>query len=214
MGLLTRQPDLHRIIKELEDRVRYLERTRRLTVTTVSDYRQRPAMAQSGDLMVDSSTGFLYIFMFDGNTTVKTTTSINYAGFTDVEFANRVGFKPGQSVALTIGSTVYYSWISPTDVRVPVYGSTVQPGFVGLQLRASSVNPDFPTPPAPLVVPAGSKLEGRSWRQIIDATTFRRLIPSVGIYNFAGFGSAHGGITQGLGEMIGNGYPPSNAASG
>lgn len=63
MGVLNQPPNMVKMISDLDDRIRALENSRRLTVPVVSDYSKYPPFPQSGDLMVDASTGYLYVFI-------------------------------------------------------------------------------------------------------------------------------------------------------
>lgn len=63
MGVLNQPPNMNKIIGDLDERIRALENSRRLTVPVVANYTKYPPYPQSGDLMVDASTGYLYVFI-------------------------------------------------------------------------------------------------------------------------------------------------------
>lgn len=209
MGVLNRQPDLGRIVKELEDRVRHLERTRRLTVTTVKDYTEAPAVAQSGDLMVDASTGMLFVYMITGSTTTTSavTYSIPYPAFPVAEVK---GFKRGGLVAITLAG-VEYEWQVYTINGLNTPTNAHGPGNLGgTFLNNSGIGIPYPLPPNGTVFPAGTALVARSWRQLITASQMYRW-GLRGQFQFAGAGAYPGDTEGGVGEVLGRGYPPPSA---
>jgi len=113
MGVLNLQPSLQKIIGDLEDRIKYLESSRRFTVPVVPDYTKYPTQPQSGDMMLDASTGYLYVFLIltgTGYSNIISSSSINIS-VASLTFAttNTGSFNVGDPVRIyQTGSTTNY----------------------------------------------------------------------------------------------------------
>lgn len=201
MGVVSKSPSLERILAALENRIRNLERNKRFTTVAVNGVANAPAYPQSGDMMVDTTTGIPYIFMVDGNTT--TTGSFTYTTNTTytVAVAERLGFKPSQSVKITLASGVSY-WAVIANTYSPASGA----GTVPVTFPTITVPSGWTVPANPTVFAAGTVFAGSSWRQIVTASD---LIAKGVLSSAAGGNAALGATTGGLGEVLGSGYPPS-----
>lgn len=201
MGVVSKPPSLERILAALETRIRNLERNKRFTTVAVNGVANAPVYPQSGDMMVDITTGIPYIFMVDGNTT--TTGSFTYTTNTTytVAVAERLGFKPSQSVKVVLASGVaYWAVISST------YTSASGAGTIPITFPTITVPSGWTVPSNPTVFAAGTAVVASSWRQIVTASD---LIAKGVIASAAGANAALGSTTGGLGEVLGSGYPPS-----
>jgi len=198
MGILNSAPSLNKIIGDLQNRVSNLERSKRGTVPVVSSVAAFPAQPQSGDLMCDASTGFLYVFVWDGDTTL--TAPVTYtAGSLTLTVADRTGFKPAQSIRITLGVVSYWAVIASAHVAATGAG-TISVSFPTITVPGGWTPPSNPT-----TFTTGSTVIGSSWRQIACVSD---LIAKgvLGAAAGAGGNSAVGSNTGGVGEIIGTGY--------
>lgn len=110
MGVLNQPPNMNKVIGDLDERIRALENSRRLTVPVVSDYTKYPPYPQSGDLMVDASTGYLYVFII-----------LVGAGYNNITSSSSVAIGTGSR---TFATTNTGSFRAGHSVRVFQAGST------------------------------------------------------------------------------------------
>lgn len=198
MGILNSAPSLNKIIGDLQNRVSNLERSKRGTVPVVSSVAAFPQQPQSGDLMCDASTGFLYVFVWDGSTTLTANASFTTGALT-LTVADRTGFKPAQSVKITLGATSYWAVVATTHV------AATGAGTIAVSFPTITVPSGWTPPTNPTTFTTGSTVIGSSWRQIACVSD---LIAKgvLGAAAGAGGNSVVGSNTGGVGEIIGTGY--------
>ena len=212
MGVVNKQPDLRQMFESLNKRVSAIERSRRFTVPVLQDWREYPIHPQSGDLIQDAETGFLYVYCIDGTATPTATPTVSAAAAT-VAVDQLRGFKPNQSVAVITAGTDYYAVVQAAFVP------TVGAGNLPLTFLALTV--DVPTGFSATVPPNGSlavtSIQAASWRQLVTASDLISKQTAIaagtlGTASFGGQNSAVGSNTGGTGEMLAiGGYPPYHA---
>lgn len=205
MGAINRQPDLSRIVQALQDRVLYLERTRRLTVATIENLNSMPVYPQSGDLVCDQSTGALYVFMVDGSTTVSSAFTYTTPTSYSVIVGERSNFRPGQSVQISSGGVNWWAVVA-TSYTVGTGSGAITVTFP--TITYPTLDASWKTPPTnPTTIPAGATFVANSWRQV--ATVSDLLGKSVmAAGTGGGANSSQGSLTGGVGEVLRSGYLP------
>lgn len=216
MGSVNRVPKLQEIFKELDRRVTALERSRRFTIPVVADWTAYPRSPQSGDLFMDSKTGFIYVYCVDGDST--TTSALVYTtGSATFAVADLRGFKPSSTVAVVTGSTGYCATVSSAFAVVDASGSSPVPGTITVSFFAPTVVPAA-TPaitfssgvPGAQTFPVGTVVTAHTWRQIMTSTDMiSKFSGTLTTTSFSGLNSTIGFMAGGTGEIIAqNGYSP------
>lgn len=216
MGSVNRSPKLDQMFKDLDKRVTALERSRRFTIPTVQDYTQYPRTPQSGDVFMDSRTGFIFVFCVDGDTTTKA--SLAYvSGSATFTVADLRGFKPNQTVAVITGTTGYAALVSSAHSPVSAAGASPVPGsltvsfFAPTPVPASTPSVTFSaTVPGAQTFPVGTSVAAHTWRQVMTSTDMIFKFPAtLTTTSFSGLNSTVGLMAGGTGEIIAqNGYSP------
>ena len=212
MGSVNKQPSLKQMFDSLEHRLSAIERSRRFTVPVLQDWTFYPQTPQSGDIVQDAETGFLFVYCIDGIGTPTATPTVT-SGSTTIAMTQLRGFKPYQSVAVITAGNNYYAVVQAG------FTPTVGAGSLPLTFLALTVN----TPSGfSATVPADgtlavTKVQASSWRQLItssDLIAKQTAISSntLSTASFSGQNSAVGATTGGTGEMVAvNGFPPYQA---
>jgi hypothetical protein len=212
MGVVNKQPSLKQMLVDLEKRIASIERSRRFTVPVLQDWTQYPLTPQSGDIVQDAETGFLFVYCIDGNTVPTGTVTVS-AGAATVAVSQLRGFKPYQSVAVITAGTDYYAVVQAGFT--PTVGAGSLP-LTFLALTVSTPAGFSATVPADGTL-AVTNLKAASWRQLITSSDLIAKQTQIGLgtlgtASFSGQNSAVGALTGGTGEMLSvNGFPPYQA---
>jgi len=212
MGSVNKQPSMKEMFDTLDRRISAIERSRRFTVPVLQNWTQYPQTPQSGDIVQDAETGFLFVYCIDGVATPTATPTVA-SGSATVAVNQLRGFKPYQSVAVITAGVDYYAVVQAG------FTPTVGAGNLPITFLALTVN----TPSGfSATVPADgtlavTKVQAASWRQIITSSDLIAKQAAIaagtlGTASFSGQNSAVGAITGGTGEMLAiNGFPPYQA---
>jgi hypothetical protein len=212
MGVVNKQPSLKQMLDALERRLSAVERSRRFTIPVLQDWTQYPLTPQSGDIVQDAETGFLFVYCIDGDT-VPTGTVTVATGAATVAVSQLRGFKPYQSVAVVTAGTDYYAVVQAG------FTPTTGAGSLPLTFLALTVNTPAgfsATVPSDGVL-AVTRLQAASWRQLVTSSDLiakqaQIAAGTLGTASFSGQNSAVGALTGGTGEMLAvNGFPPYQA---
>ena len=189
------------IITDLDDRLRALERSKRPTAVTVRGIQNLPQQVQSGDFCVDQTTGFMYVFMVDGDSSLTAgftyTTNTTY----NLSVADLFGFKPSQSVNITNGATQYWAQVAAT------FTCASGAGLLPVTFPTITIPTGWAAPANPTTFAAGCTVTAAGWRQVAfvsDLIAKGVLAANEG----AGANAALGSNTGGIGEVLGTGYSP------
>lgn len=216
MPVINRFPRLDLIVGDLQRRLTVLERMKRPTQIVVRGCTNLPGTSttngypQSGDMAIDSTTGFLWVFMFDGNT-VTTQAFTHTTGADTFAVSDRIGFKPNQLIVVQASNGVYY----PAQIS-SAYVATTGPGtitctfgsvtFSGVAMTNPFSGGSTVAAPNPTTFNSGAQVLGSSWRQVVSASD---LISRGGTFTGAsGANSSLGSNIGGLGEVLARGYKP------
>jgi hypothetical protein len=211
MGVLNQNPQLGAMFADLDRRIRALEAVRRFTIPVVPDYTKFPAYPQSGDCVIDASTGYLYVFLV--------LAGLGYQGLTSVT-SNTIG-----TGSKTFAMTNTGSFQTGDPIRFTQTGSTTNymAGFISSITTNSSITVNVTTTGGSGTFAAWTAGAAGAWRQIATYADFI----SAGIYFSTssggsaiasaqsvaggGSGSATSGSTVGTGGtgyLLASGYAP------
>lgn len=123
MGVLNQDPELGRMFADLSKRITNLEQSKRFTVPTVVDSTKYPPYPQSGDMIVDAGTGYLYIFIVNSGINyqgIVSSTSATIASSGSITFATK-----NTGSFLKTDRLRIYSTVSPSNYIDATVTSTV-----------------------------------------------------------------------------------------
>lgn len=175
MGVLNQPPNMNKVIGDLDERIRALENSRRLTVPVVSDYTKYPPYPQSGDLMVDASTGYLYVFIV-----------LVGANYNNISSASSLAIGTGSKTFTTTNTGAYRAGHT---VRVTQTGSTTNfmQGNISAVVSNTSITVNVTTVGGSGTFAAWTFAPFGAWRQV---TTVADLVAANIYVSTASGGSA------------------------
>jgi len=125
MGVLNQDPALAQMFNDLNKRIAGLEQSKRFTVPTVVDSTKYPQYPQSGDMILDASSGYLYIFIVQSG--------INYQGIVSTS-SNTVA----SSGSLTFLTSNTGSFLKQDRLRI--YSTASPANYIDATVSAVTTN--------------------------------------------------------------------------
>lgn len=195
MGVLNQDPALAQMFNDLNKRIAGLEQSKRFTVPTVVDSTKYPQYPQCGDMIIDASSGYVYIFIVQSG--------VNYQGKT-----SKSSITIASSGSLTFTMTDTGSFLKQDRVRI--YSTASQANYIDGTITAVTTNVSI------TITATGSAGSGTfaswmftaygTWRQLL--TTVDLVAADIYVSKTAG-----GAATTSIANVVGGGDGSSQTGS-